>query len=54
VCGDGFAGFEEDGGCCGAEEDLWPCGDVVLPEGFEKEEEGCVYFAGCEFTIACL
>jgi hypothetical protein len=53
VCGNGFAGLEVDGGCDGAEEDLWPCGDVVTPKGGEAGEEGCVRLAGCEFTV-CL
>jgi CobQ-like glutamine amidotransferase family enzyme len=44
--GDGFAGFENEGGRVGAEEDLWPCGDVILPEGIETGEEGSVCFAG--------
>jgi hypothetical protein len=30
-CGYGFARFEDDGGGGSAEEDSWPCGDVVQP-----------------------
>jgi hypothetical protein len=32
---------------------LWPCGDVVVPEGSEEVEKGFVCSAGCEVAV-CL
>jgi hypothetical protein len=45
--------LEEDGGVGVAEEDLWPCGDVVLPKESEEGKEGCVCSARYEVPV-CL